>query len=148
MNNKVLTGLVVILAALLVLESVYLLGTKKNQGNPVNSAVTQPVQSQPSAPTATAAPSFAKQQTAPRKTVLDRDVNVLEDLSAWDPFVDMERMQRLMHRLFDDSFSKGLIDRSLLRSYGSFEPNISIGIENGSYIVKADLPGMEKTLSI
>jgi len=76
--------------------------------------------------------------------VLDRDVNVLEDLSAWDPFVDMERMQRLMHRLFDDSFSKGLIDRSLLRSYGSFEPNISIGIENGSYIVKADLPGMEK----
>lgn len=138
MNNKVLVGIIVVLAAALIFETAYLLGSKKRADHGAGALSGQPRQSRSQAPGAT------QGQVFPRSYMPDPDLGIFDDMSGRDPFADMERMQKRMHRLFDDSFSKGLIDRSIFRMHRAFEPDISIGRENGSYTIKVDLPGMEK----
>lgn len=67
-----------------------------------------------------------------------------DDMQNWDPFVEMEKMQQRMHSIFEDSFSRGLVDKNVFRSPAYFEPNISINQKDDTYIVKVDLPGLEK----
>lgn len=123
MNNKFLVGLVVILSALVIFETAYLFG--RQQGKKVNTIE-------------------KKICLLPPKS-LDYDFNRgFGDLREWDPFKEMEEMQQRMHRVFDDSFSKGILDKTVSREKAAFEPNISINQKDDAYIIKADLPGMEK----
>lgn len=65
-------------------------------------------------------------------------------MNSWDPFVEMERMQQNIHRMFEDSFSKGAHTKTISRRFAAFEPNISISQKDGLYVVKVDLPGLDK----
>jgi len=64
----------------------------------------------------------------------------------WEPFAEMRRMQEQFNRIFDESFGRGMMSRGLMPSPGEgfFEPAIDIKEEADHYIVKLDLPGMEK----
>jgi len=65
-----------------------------------------------------------------------------------DPFIEMEKIQRRMNRMFKESFRKvsgggmgldNLASRSLL-----YEPDLDIQEDAKGYTVKMDVPGMEK----
>lgn len=130
MNNKVLITLVAVLAAALIFETAYLLGSRQRVTNRNSTVLTQ----QAPAP-----------RQAPRNNIPAYGFGAFDDMNNWDPFVEMERMQQRMHRIFDDSFSRGLVDKTIFRANAAFEPNISINQKDNAYIVKADLPGMDKS---
>lgn len=66
----------------------------------------------------------------------------------WDPFAEMERMRDQMMRLFDDSFHRfgrspfGLRKHALPRI---FSPSADIEDRGDRYVVRMDLPGVEKS---
>lgn len=66
----------------------------------------------------------------------------------WDPFAEMERMREHMMRLFDDSFHRfgrspfALRDRAFPRA---FSPSADIEDRGDRYVVRMDLPGVEKS---
>ncbi len=64
----------------------------------------------------------------------------------WDPFEEMDRMQQQLNSIFNESFGRGMRSRGFdTGSQGSFfEPDIDIREDGDYYIVKIDLPGMEK----
>lgn len=130
MNNKVLITLVAILAAALIFETAYVLGSRKHMDTRNNAAV---------------APQAPAVRHVPRNNVPAYGFSAFNDMSNWDPFTEMEKMQEQMHRIFDDSFSRGLADKTIFRANAAFEPNISINQKDTVYIVKADLPGMDKS---
>ncbi len=106
MNNKVLIGVVVVFAAALIFETAYLLGSRQQQNTyKDNLAVNQRI--------------VAPQRHYPAHKYFD-------DTQNWDPFIEMEKMQQRMHNLFEDSFSRGLMDKNVFRSPAYFDPDISI----------------------
>lgn len=130
MNNKMLITLVAVLAAALIFETAYLLGSRERM----------------SSRTGTVIPKQAPvQRNLPHRNIPIYRLGAFDGMSNWDPFVEMEKMQEQMHRLFDDSFSRGLVDKTIFRANAAFEPNISINQKDNLYIVKADLPGMDKS---
>ncbi len=130
MNNKILIGIVVVLAASLIFETAYLLGSRQRATNKNSIALSQRVP----------AP-----RQSPRNNIPVYDFSVFDDMRNWDPFTEMDKMQERMHRIFEDSFSKGLTDKTISRVYAAFEPNISINQKDNAYIIKVDLPGMDKS---
>lgn len=65
----------------------------------------------------------------------------------WDPFMEMERMQDLMNHMFRDSFRRaGNLGALTGAGWGNafFEPDADIQDAGNKYIVKLDLPGMDK----
>lgn len=123
MNNKVLIGVIVVLAAVLVFETVYLLGSKQQTQDKKDLVVKQ----------MTVVPS----RHYPAYALFD-------DIQHWDPFIEMEKMQERMHGMFEDSFARRLMDKNVVRQPAYFEPNISINQKGDTYTVKIDLPGLEK----
>lgn len=63
---------------------------------------------------------------------------------AWDPFTEMLEMQRAMNRLFRESNNR----RALLSPHGSagasFDPDVDVRETPSAYLVRVDLPGIEK----
>lgn len=127
MSKKVLIGVIVVLAAALIFETAYVIGRGQRQEKEIKKT---PSQSHPLASSA-------------RRPVYR--YQALDDFGRWDPFEEMTRVQEAMHRMFEDSFAHGLMDRTISRSSAAFEPDISIHQKNDAYIVKADLPGMDKS---
>ena len=77
--------------------------------------------------------------------VANNFLTVFDKLQGWDPFFEIETLQKKMHRMFEDSFSKGLKrERAFLRKISFFEPNLNVKDTDAAYIISADLPGMEK----
>jgi HSP20 family protein len=64
----------------------------------------------------------------------------------WDPFAEMEEMQKQMNRMFQDSFSRGVgTSRDDYPERGFlFDPQVDISETATKYIFKMDIPGMEK----
>jgi len=65
----------------------------------------------------------------------------------WDPFREMEKMQAIMDRMFRDSISRikqygGL---SLRENEPFFIPDLDIRDLGNNYMVKIDIPGMDKS---
>lgn len=56
----------------------------------------------------------------------------------WDPFAEMQQMQDYMNRMFRDSFRRS----SALP--GFYEPDLDIQDQGDHYLVKLDLPGLDK----
>ena len=63
-----------------------------------------------------------------------------------DPFEEMSRMQRVMNRMFNDSFGRASrIDSGMFGNLrASFDPAIDVKEQEDSYIVIVDLPGVNK----
>lgn len=60
-------------------------------------------------------------------------------LVRWTPFTEIERLQRQMNRLFDDTWISGLHDgENLIRT-----PAVEISETDDALILKLEVPGME-----
>lgn len=70
------------------------------------------------------------------------------DTENWDPFMEMERLQETMNRMFRDSFQRAhLADSESLDAgmpHNFFEPDLDIQDLQDHYLITLDIPGMEK----
>lgn len=81
-------------------------------------------------------------QTAPQPAF-----NFTSDLDSWNPFEEMERIQARMNQMFRDSFSRSMTagpNFDLLEKGAFFEPDVDMSETEKDYVIKLDLPGMEK----
>lgn len=65
----------------------------------------------------------------------------------WDPFAEMEEIQKQMNRMFSDSFGRGFISPQ----FGMFDKSLAYDLQTDvqetktHYIIKMDVPGMDKS---
>ena len=62
----------------------------------------------------------------------------------WNPLAEMEQMQQQMNRMFNNSFWRGYGNNNYLDHASNFDPTTDIHETKDEYIVKLDIPGMEK----
>jgi len=140
-GQKILIGLVVILTLGLIFQGIYMAKLKKQVDSVAGSQAT------------TASGMLAKKPSS--TNILNKNQNkkfssnwYLDDFfdQEWEPFEEMKRMQEQFNRIFNESFGRGIRSRGFMPAIkGSFfEPDIDIREEEDNYIVKIDLPGMEK----
>lgn len=60
----------------------------------------------------------------------------------WDPLQDLLSLHEKMNRLFEDSFAKGLENQYF--ACGTWAPPIDIFETEGQFVLKAELPGINK----
>jgi HSP20 family protein len=97
---------------------------------------------QPAQPPAAKSPDWPQQSPLadnwPQRTLNDRN---------WDPYQEIQRMQREMDRIFNDAFNR--FDRSPdfqhLNRQQAFSPDIDLNDEGDRYVVLVDLPGAEES---
>jgi HSP20 family protein len=65
----------------------------------------------------------------------------------WDPFTEMQEMQKHIEQLFDQSFVRfGKSDRfSNLVKAPDFDPKIDVKEEKDQFVIRVDLPGVEES---
>lgn len=65
----------------------------------------------------------------------------------WDPFAEMEEIQKQMNRMFSDSFGRGFTSPQ----FGLFDKSMAYDLQTDvqetktHYIIKMDIPGMDKS---
>ena len=131
-SQKILIGLVVVLAVALILETAYLLGMHRLAGVP-NTHFKQSLR-----PAATSLRLWGD------RSFFSDDQNTA--MEAWEPFREMERIQHQMNRLFRDSFEKAVREGSanFPESKNFFEPEVDVRQTDAAYIVQMDIPGLNK----
>jgi HSP20 family protein len=69
------------------------------------------------------------------------------DYAELDPFGEMRLMQERMDRLFDSTFSRFRMSPGFVVKDGGFPfiPKMDISEDKNNYIIRIDLPGMEKS---
>ena len=75
----------------------------------------------------------------------DTKTDAYADSNAWDPFAEMQHMQRQIDRMFADSFGRfGLTpaDDDLFTE-PTFSPKIDLQDNKDAYVLSMDLPGVE-----
>lgn len=122
MQNKTLVVLVILLAAVVVIEGGYLISMRQHQW--VEGV-------------------FMPYRHMPLMRGLDREGRNFEKFEKWDPMEDMESMQQQINSMFDNSFARAF-KREKTEAKALFEPKISVQETKTEYIVEADLPGMNK----
>lgn len=92
------------------------------------------------------------QQPAQRRSPLDDDgFNPPHGTRNWDPFLEMERMQRQMDEIFNNAFGRfhSSPDFGHLFRERTLTPDIDLQETEDEYIVKVDVPGTdENNLSV
>ncbi|MEI8344564.1 MAG: Hsp20/alpha crystallin family protein [Candidatus Omnitrophota bacterium] len=145
MKRNILVTIIAILILILAVQTGYLLKLKQeftHKKDASNEQVYQPHvrYAVPAQPTQTAGP------TAPRARAMSPMGPGLFDEDEWDPFREMEEMQRRMNRLFQDSYVRGV--HSPAWGGGSrtmsYNPDVDIQESDNAYLVKVDLPGIDK----
>ncbi|MCM8788018.1 MAG: Hsp20/alpha crystallin family protein [Candidatus Omnitrophica bacterium] len=119
-NNKILIGVILGLLIILLLQSFYIFNLKK-QSNFKNTSE-----------------KFSKRFNP----FLTQRLNLFDD--EWDPFKEMERMREQIDKIFEDTFNRGILKGRFNLEKKIFEPNIDIFKTGDQYIIKMDIPGMEK----
>lgn len=64
------------------------------------------------------------------------------NLVRWNPWREMTTLQSRINRLFDEPFSR--TDREDNEVMGTWYPVVDMFEENDSFVIKAELPGMDK----
>lgn len=140
MKNKLLIAAVIILLLALVIETGYLVRSKSQK------QIRQPfpfdTQYDPFEPTLLS----ADQKGRDRFRRFDPDFDSWDTFDTWDPFEEMERMQTRINRLFRESLGRTMLGSGLgfPRHTMQFEPDMDVSETATHYIIKADLPGLEK----
>ncbi len=62
----------------------------------------------------------------------------------WNPFSEMEDMQKEMNRMFNDSFWRGQETLGFFDHRNMLNPDVDMKEDQNGYIVKLDIPGMDK----
>jgi HSP20 family protein len=138
MNNKILIGIIAVLALALILQTGYLMGKGKAERKYKDQIMQMSEIRDPRTPLV--------RQPGTRRAP-DRALSGGTDhWDAWDPFEEMSRMRKVMNRMFSDSFGRASrIDSDLFGGLGvSFDPAIDVQEQNDAYIVIVDLPGVNK----
>jgi HSP20 family protein len=138
MSNKILIGVVAAFAVALLVQTGYLIGKgnaerryeDKIDGMPKISDRGTPPVKQPNA----------------GQDPLRTHSRAADHREAWDPLEEMSRMQRVMNRMFSDSFGRASrIDSHMFGGLStSFDPAIDVEEQDEAYIVVVDLPGVDK----
>lgn len=135
-TKKILQGIILVLAAIVVIETLYLIKIK--QGYSINKS------------------SKAKTSV---QTLSDKnkEVEFLEPVQPvfpvdyyrffadYDPFLELERMRRRIDKLFEDDFFTIRPYRfSGFRKKFAFQPLLNFKETDSQYVLTVDLPGMDK----
>lgn len=88
-------------------------------------------------------------QLPPQRTTLPRNVTGPQQHGIsfeddWDPFAEIRRIQEEMNRMFRDSFGRGQAQFGLFNEQIPFDLETDIRETESGYIIKMDIPGMEK----
>ncbi|MCD4779009.1 MAG: Hsp20/alpha crystallin family protein [Candidatus Omnitrophica bacterium] len=70
--------------------------------------------------------------------------NFYSQSNQWDPFKEMDRLQKEMNRMFKDSFWRGAGLSNFERGH-VFDLDADIKEKKDAYIIKLDIPGMDKS---
>lgn len=136
-KNKLLVGVVVLLALGLVFETGYLLiKSKSNSSSQIKDRYV--AEGRDLAPPARHSRGGYSSPAA-----------AAWDMDRYDPFAEMDRMQEQMNRMFNESFrhasslmGPGPIGTGIPKSF--FEPGIDLQDKTDHYLITMDIPGMEK----
>ncbi len=60
----------------------------------------------------------------------------------WNPFAEIERMQKRIDKILKNSYRLNILNKKNVKSF--FEPDIDIKETPEEYIIRLDLPGMDK----
>ena len=126
MKNKILIGVIIVLAALLVFQAAYLSNIKKARQLRGVEARHKPV----------SVYAFRLDYPSAFERTWDRD-----------PFAEMEMMRQRANRMLGDGFSRAPKDRksNVSKEGNIFVPGMEIKYTDSAYIVSIDLPGMDKS---
>ncbi|MDD2927652.1 MAG: Hsp20/alpha crystallin family protein [Candidatus Omnitrophica bacterium] len=124
MKNRVIIGVIIVLGGALIFENAYLLG-RYNKERAYRAA-------------------YVRHRQMPAERFSGRALPVVYEVSAWDPFAEMNRMQERMERIFNDSVSKRPAAPGMFRDEISTGSGISFGSNGSAYTVKAHMPGIDK----
>ncbi len=62
----------------------------------------------------------------------------------WDPFAEIERMQREMDQLIQDTFARFGVDRDFAHMHNVITPGLDLRDEGDHYVAVVDIPGADK----
>lgn len=142
MKQGILIALVVVLAVGLGIETGYLI--KMNQ-DAAKKAAPPEITGRSAAFSSVDAPPAVRQAPLSRPPAFWG-----EEDERWDPFREIEEMQRLMNRMFRESYARGLTTHGsaggIMPSGGvmSYHPDIDMNEKADAYVIKVDLPGIDK----
>ena len=140
-GQKILVGIVILLALGLIFQGAYMTKLKKQVDAVIGSGTTK--QSAALANKASSADFFNRN----RSDKFSADW-YWDDFfgNKWEPLEEMRRMQEQFNRIFNESFGRAMKNRGFTPyiKESFFEPDIDIREEKDNYVVKIDLPGMEK----
>ncbi|MDD5584206.1 MAG: Hsp20/alpha crystallin family protein [Candidatus Omnitrophica bacterium] len=127
MKNKVFVIIIVILAGLLILETNYLLNSRgrMKRGRRIACMRQGPLH-------------------MPMQKNFKDDFSALDEPMV-DPFAGLERVHQRMNSMFEDDFAKDFKEQGMFGEKAGFAPRINVKKTESAYLVKADLPGMEKS---
>ena len=133
MKIKILAAIVIILALVLVGETVYLFSARRPITKPV--AMHKGPKPLPKQQTSALDRKFWEPYTVPFK-----------DIGEWDPLKEMERIQKKINQEFKESFNRGFQEQRIdLSQIGlGFEPSMDIEGMPSQYLVTVELPGLNK----
>ncbi|MFY9402511.1 MAG: Hsp20/alpha crystallin family protein [Candidatus Omnitrophota bacterium] len=115
MNRKILIGIVVILGIIVILETDYILKIR--------------------------------QKPVPRRAITITRPATLKSYPVYreqDPFVEMERLQQKINRVFDDRFFKASRMKKDMMVKPIFQRQTGLIEEDGKYLLSLELPGVDK----
>lgn len=121
MKNKIIVGVVALLAGIFIFENAYLLGRyDRVKAKNIELKQYQPV-------------SIEK--------FPETNLPIVYEMSSWDPFTETKRMQQRINRIFENNFSTV---SSISENRSAFGSSISFSNNGTSYIVKVGMPGIAK----
>lgn len=124
MKNKIIISILVTLAGILIFENAYLLGRHKKE----------------EAQNA----SHVQDWPFPAETLVENNLPVIYEISSWDPFAEMNRMQERMNRIFENNFSGMPSLQNIHENKISTGSSISFSNNGSAYVVKVGMPGLTK----
>jgi len=124
MKNKIIIGAVAILAGVLIFENAYLLG-RFNREKAQNT-------------------SYVQYQPTPEVMLPEDNLPIVNEMSSWDPFTEINKMQERMNRIFENSFSGIPSPTNIRYNKVSAGSDISFSNNGSAYIVKVSMPGITK----
>ncbi len=146
MNNKLLFTIILILVLFVGLQAGYIYKMHQDKSLKARTSdVYRPI---------TSAPNTASQQTAPAgfstpgfsvsfgNTVHNPFGG--GDPNEWDPFQEMEEMQKAMNQMFRQSYSRGVGSGFGTGHAMRYEPDWDVKETPSEYVIKLDLPGIDK----
>ncbi|MDD2599839.1 MAG: Hsp20/alpha crystallin family protein [Kiritimatiellae bacterium] len=141
-NNKLtlLTTLVVVLLAAVVVQSIAMLGLRKELRRDINEGA--------SAPRVIASDDKEKSAgtSAPAKDLFGRDPFDWS-LDDWNPFKEMHSMHDRINQMFGNAYNRFQKSDDFGSFFGThtFSPSVNIEDKGDRYLVTVDLPGAEES---